>query len=67
MNSFYDDNQYYPELHIVGEVLNNGTQTANSVQVSVTLYDINNHVVGTGSTYTTPSTIESGMRVPFEM
>jgi hypothetical protein len=42
MNTFYGDDEYNPVLHIVGEFLNNTTQTATLVQVSATLYDINN-------------------------
>jgi hypothetical protein len=66
-NSFYDNNQVYPGLHIVGEVLNNGTQTATGVSVSATLYDASNRVVGVGSTSPTPSDIMPGKKVPFEI
>ena len=66
MNSFYDNNQYNPALHIVGEVLNYGTQMATFVSVSTTLYDANNQVVGIGHSYTTPSTIMPGKKAPFE-
>ncbi len=67
MSTFYDNNQFSPGLHIVGEVLNNGTQTATYVQVSATLYDINSQVVGIGSGSTMPSSIEPGKKVPFEI
>ena len=67
MNTFYDNNQFNTGLHIVGEVLNNGTQTATSLSVFVTLYDISNQVVGTGHTDLTPSSIEPGKKVPFEI
>ena len=66
-NSFYDNNQFSPGLHIVGEVLNNGTQTATLVSVSATLYDANSRVVGVGNTYTTPSEIMPGKKAPFEI
>jgi hypothetical protein len=62
MNTFYDNNEFLPGLHIVGEVLNNSTETADYVQVSATLY-----VVGVGSTSTMPSTIEPGKKAPFEI
>jgi hypothetical protein len=66
-NAFTDDNQYYPTYRIVGEVENNGTQSASFVQISATLYDSNNQVIGTGFTYAKPSTIEPGMKAPFEI
>jgi hypothetical protein len=67
MNTFIDTNEFNPGIHIVGEVLNNGTQLATSVVVSATLYDISNQVVGTGFTYVSPSYIEPGKKVPFEI
>ena len=66
-NSFYDNNQYNPGLHTVGEVLNYGTEKATFVSVSATLYDANNQVVGIGHTYTTPSNIMPGKKAPFEI
>ena len=66
-NSFYDNNQYNPALHIVGEVLNYGTQMATFVKVVTTLYNANNQVVGTDYTYTTPSHIMPGKKAPFEI
>jgi PDZ domain len=67
MNTFIDTNEFNPGLHIVGEVLNNGTEPATSIAVSATLYDITNQVVGTGFTYTSPSYLEPGKKVPFEI
>jgi hypothetical protein len=52
---------------IVGEVENNGTQTASFVQLYATLYDSSNQVIGTGFAYAKPSTIEPGMKAPFEI
>jgi len=52
---------------IVGEVENNGTETAEFVQVSVSFYDSNGQIVGREFTYTDPSTVEPGMRSPFEV
>jgi hypothetical protein len=48
-------------------VQNNSSQTAKFVQVSATLYDSNNKVVGTDFTYTNPSEIEPGQKAPFEI
>jgi hypothetical protein len=66
-NGFNDNNPSLPQYHIVGEVLNNGTQTAKFVQVSATLYDSNNKVIGTEFTYTNPSDIDPGQKAPFEV
>lgn len=52
---------------IVGEVENNGTGTADFVQVSVSFYDSNGQIVGREFTYADPSTVEPGMRSPFEV
>ena len=48
---------------ITGEVFNNNTFPFNSVQVSATLYDNNDQVVGVGSGFTSPSGIQSGLKV----
>ncbi|HZD35624.1 MAG TPA: FxLYD domain-containing protein [Nitrososphaeraceae archaeon] len=52
---------------IVGEVENNGTATADFVQVTVSFYDSNGQIVGREFTYADPSTVEPGMRSPFEV
>ncbi len=54
------------QYHIVGEVQNNGTQTAKFVQVSATLYDSNNKVIGTDFSFTNPSDIDPGQKASFE-
>ena len=66
-NGFNDNNPDLPQYHIVGEVQNNGTETAKFVEVSATLYDNNNKVIGTESTFTTPRDIEPGQKAPFEI
>jgi hypothetical protein len=53
--------------YIVGEVENNGSGAADFVQVSASFYDANGGIVGREFTYTDPSTIEPGMRSPFEV
>ena len=59
--------QNLPQYHIVGEVQNNGSETAKFVEVSATLYDSNNKVIGTGSTFTKPSDIDQGQKASFEI
>ena len=66
-NGFNDNDPNLPQSHIVGEVQNNGTQTAKFVQVSATLYDSNNKVIGTDFSFTNPSDIEPGQKAPFEV
>jgi hypothetical protein len=50
-----------------GEVQNNGSETAKFVEVSATLYDSNNKVIGTEFAFTKPSEIEPGQKAPFEI
>ncbi|MFZ0556408.1 MAG: FxLYD domain-containing protein [Nitrososphaeraceae archaeon] len=52
---------------ITGEVFNNNTFPFNSVQVSATLYDKNDQVVGVGSGFTSPSGIQPGLKAPFKI
>ena len=67
-NMFVDNNKVFPELHIIGEVLNSSTQPARLVEVSATLYDDNNkNVIGTGNTFSTPSDIQPGHKSHFEI
>jgi len=61
-NTFTDSIGY---LHVVGEIKNNYPSTATFVRILGTFYDINNQVVGTQFTYTNPSDIGSGEKVPF--
>jgi uncharacterized protein (TIGR02588 family) len=66
-NGFNDNAPSLPQYHIVGEVQNNGAQTAKFVQVSATLYDSNNKVIGTDFSFTNPSDIDPGQKAPFEI
>jgi hypothetical protein len=50
---------------VVGEVQNNGPETAKFVEVSATLYDSNNKVIDTESTFTKPIDIDTGQKAPF--
>jgi hypothetical protein len=66
-NGFNDNDPNLPQYHIVGEVQNNGSEAAKFVEVSATLHNSNNKVVGTESTFTKPSDIEPGQKAPFEI
>jgi hypothetical protein len=66
-NGFNDNDQTLPQYHIVGEVQNNGQQTAKFVEVSATLYDSNNKVIGTEFIFTKPRDIDPGQKAPFEI
>ena len=52
---------------IVGEVLNNGTSTADFVKITASFYDTNGLLVGTEMSYADPYTIEPGSKSPFEI
>jgi hypothetical protein len=52
---------------VTGEVFNNNTFPFNSVQVSTTLYNSNGQVVGVGSGFTSPSSIQPGLKAPFKI
>jgi hypothetical protein len=66
-NGFNDNDPNLPQYHIVGEVQNNGSEQAKFVEVSATLYDSNNKVIGTGSSFTKPENIDPGQKAPFEI
>jgi hypothetical protein len=50
---------------VVGEVMNNGTGTAEYVQVSISFYDQNHEIINNEDSYANPSTVEPGQRSPF--
>jgi len=52
---------------IVGEILNNGSSTAKSVEISATLYDDRDKKVGYESTRTQPTTIHPGDKSTFNL
>lgn len=52
---------------IVGEILNNGTDTAKSVEISAIFYDDGGGTIGYESSGTSPSTINSGDRSMFTL
>jgi hypothetical protein len=59
----YNDERFGDE--IVGEVLNNGTITAEYAKVSVSFYDENGAILGSQFTYTDPSTLAPGQKAAF--
>lgn len=54
-------------MHIVGEVFNQASMTANSVKIIATFYNANGQVIGTDSAYADPSDLASGQRAPFDI
>jgi hypothetical protein len=54
-------------FHIVGEVQNTGTEAAEFVQIVASFYNENDQFVGTSFTYTTPNTVSSGTKAPFDI
>ncbi len=63
-SSSYRQGDYF---YIVGEVLNTDSNDKEYVKVIATLYDDNRNVIGTGFTYTDPSTISSQESSPFKI
>jgi hypothetical protein len=64
------DNNYVDSigtLHIVGEVINESYQPVRYVRITATFYDVNNSVIGTDYTFTSPSTLQPGQRAPFDL
>lgn len=53
------------QLDLSGEVKNNGTETAEFVQIIATLYNANNVTLGSKFTYTEPTSIEPGQSAPY--
>jgi hypothetical protein len=54
-------------LHIVGEVENKGIEAAKFMKIIGTVYNAQDQVVGTKSTFTDPETIEIGQTAPFDL
>ena len=54
-------------MHVVGEVENNTPKVAQFVEIIGTFYDSNNKVVGTSSTFTSPTDLASGEITPFDL
>ena len=54
-------------FRVIGEVLNQGQDTANSVRVSGTFYDKDHKVLDVDYTYTNPDVISSNKKAPFEL
>ena len=54
-------------FRVIGEVLNQGQDTANSVRVSGIFYDKNHKVLDVDYTYTNPDIISPNKKAPFEL
>jgi len=52
---------------IVGEAINNGSASAQSVKVSASFYNQNGSIIGSASSPTDPSTIEPGNKAAFNI
>ncbi|MGB8034610.1 MAG: FxLYD domain-containing protein, partial [Nitrososphaeraceae archaeon] len=52
---------------ITGEIKNNGTNTANFVELIATFYDTNNQTLGNKNTFTEPTTLQPKQAAPFTM
>jgi hypothetical protein len=61
---FIDSIGYY---HLVGEVTNQGSTTANFVQVAAAFYDSSGKIVAAHSTFTQDTNISAGQTAPFDM
>ena len=61
----YDNDRFAD--HLVGELLNNGSETAESVQVAASFYDEDGVFLGTASGFTEPSSIPPGGRAGFDI
>ena len=54
-------------MHIIGEVVNNASNSAEYVKIIGTFYDNTNKIVGTSFTYTDPKDLAPGENAPFDL
>ena len=54
-------------FHIVGEVQNTGSDSAEFVQIVASFYGGNGQFVGTSYTFTAPTTVSPGTKAPFDI
>src|SRR5919107_4025822 len=54
-------------FHIVGEVQNSGTVSAEFVEIVASFYDGNGQFVATSYTFTTPTTVSPGKNAPYDI
>ena len=54
-------------MHIIGEVVNNASNSAEYVKIIGTFYDNTNKIVGTSFTYTEPSDLGPYEKAPFDL
>jgi Prolyl oligopeptidase family len=55
------------DIVITGEIKNNGTNTANFVELIATFYDTSNQTLGNKNTFTEPTTLQPKQAAPFTM
>lgn len=58
---------YYGDLYIVGEVANNTAEATSAIKVIATLYDANDKIISTETTYTYLDMIPAGGKAPFSI
>lgn len=54
-------------MHIIGEVVNNASNSAEYVKIIGTFYDNNNKIVGISFTFTEPSDLGPYEKAPFDL
>lgn len=54
-------------LSLNGEIKNNGTETAEFVQITATFYNEHNVTLGSDFAYTNPTSIDPGQSAPYKM
>jgi hypothetical protein len=53
--------------HLLGEVTNQGNNTATFVKVSAVLFDANHKIIDAVDTFTSPSNLQPGQQAPFDL
>jgi hypothetical protein len=62
--SYFDSSDAF---HVRGMIKNNSSSQRTFVQIFLTMYDASNTVIGVDSSYTSPTTLEPGQSVPFDI
>jgi hypothetical protein len=55
------------DIHIIGEIINKGPQTARFMEIIGTIYNTQNQTIGKQNAFTEPKDIEAGQSAPFEL
>lgn len=53
--------------HLLGEVTNQGNNTATFVKISAVLFDANHRIIDVVNTYTSPNNLQPGQTAPFDL